>query len=521
MFLKVGGDTFAQLGLWWLGWVVLLFLKKLQKIHEEMGLFGMMKFAHTHHLVKRRSLQAPAGYFTPIAVDLWNVMYTLVFKYQQRYPHCDREAITLRCLCGLLKVFAQKSLFPIFVSDRGVDGIDRVIWGAKAILARTQAQCKNDAEVSGQAPSPLPSPLSTSSITFFSPESRGTQPSPDGGFRPLPCSKKSPKPALRIAHHFCIQLIRALGYAYLNSGQMEADDACANLYHTNTVAYVHTTDTDLLLMGCDIVLDISTCYIPTIRCKDLLNYLKMSYPQFLALFVRCHTDLHPNNTHACIDDVLRECGWAPPKRFPLEGELPSISSSTVYPDLYSVPSIPETRISWTYVLANQTCGDMTDDLLSEDPIYDSQDIRLFESTSSSEIRAPPELVTVSEDQLLADHHAFLESRRRHIIHDAKEALDWLSEPVNMTDLVERRYVKYVISLMAPKKHGSWTVLKRLPIYQDCRDENLAKTIVQRHVPSNRVGDNFISQLLETVPSPPKYQTVLQQFWDNGRGRMRA
>ncbi|QOD40148.1 tegument host shutoff protein [Macropodid alphaherpesvirus 4] len=483
-----------------------------------MGLFGMMKFAHTHHLVKRRSLQAPAGYFTPIAVDLWNVMYTLVFKYQQRYPHCDREAITLRCLCGLLKVFAQKSLFPIFVSDRGVDGIDRVVWGAKAILARTQTQCKTDEEVNGHTSSPLPSPLS---IAFFSSDTPGDQPSPDAGFRPLPCSKRSPKPALRIAHHFCIQLIRALGYAYLNSGQMEADDACANLYHTNTVAYVHTTDTDLLLMGCDIVLDISTCYIPTIRCKDLLNYLKMSYPQFLALFVRCHTDLHPNNTHACIDDVLKECGWVPPKRLSLEGGSPSTSPSSLSSDRCSVPTIPETRISWTYILANQTYGDMTDELSSTESMYNHQDISMLDSASSSEIRAPPELVNVSEDRLLADHHAFLEGRRRHIIHDAKDALDWLSEPASLTDLVERRYVKYVISLMAPKKHGPWTLLKRLPIYQDRRDETLARTIVQRHVLDNRIGSNFLSQLLETVPSPPEYQTVLQQFWDNGRGRMRA
>lgn len=126
----------------------------------------------------------------------------------------------------------------------------------------------------------------------------------------LPSAAPS-KPALRLAHLFCIRVLRALGYAYINSGQLEADDACANLYHTNTVAYVYTTDTDLLLMGCDIVLDISACYIPTINCRDILKYFKMSYPQFLALFVRCHTDLHPNNTYASVEDVLRECHWTP------------------------------------------------------------------------------------------------------------------------------------------------------------------------------------------------------------------
>lgn len=141
-----------------------------------MGLFGMMKFAHTHHLVKRRGLGAPAGYFTPIAVDLWNVMYTLVVKYQRRYPSYDREAITLHCLCRLLKVFTQKSLFPIFVTDRGVNCMEPVVFGAKAILARTTAQCRTDEEASDVDASPPPSPSPTPDPALPFPTCAGAAP---------------------------------------------------------------------------------------------------------------------------------------------------------------------------------------------------------------------------------------------------------------------------------------------------------------------------------------------------------
>ncbi|BBM13213.1 tegument host shutoff protein [pteropodid alphaherpesvirus 2] len=488
-----------------------------------MGLFGMMKFAHTHHLVKRRPLQAPHGYLTPIAVDLWNVMYTLVVKYQRRYPHHDRESITLRCLCSLLKVFAQRALFPIFVTDRGIDCTDHVVFGAKAILTRTTAQCKTDEEASDLETSPLPSPLSEAGAGFSFTNIRRRWGPAEAGFRPLPASKKSSKPALRLAHHFCIQLLRALGYAYINSGQMEADDACANLYHTNTVAYVHTTDTDLLLMGCDIVLDISAGYTPTIHCRDLLRYFKMSYPQFLALFVRCHTDLHPNNTHTSVEDVLRDCNWTPPSSAGSpHARRRSRASSRGLPaaELSVSPPSFETRISWTDILCQQA---LDDDPLAifgrTSPSPPRQSESLFGGgvpfgRSTSEILSPPESVNASDEQLKEDHRQYIERRRQNIIQDAPEALDWLPEPMTITDIVERRYVKYVISLISPKRRGPWTLLKRLPIYQDPRDEELARLLVRRHISARGIADTLWEQLQESVPPPEPYQEVLQQFWDD-------
>ncbi|ARS01828.1 tegument host shutoff protein [Macacine alphaherpesvirus 3] len=485
-----------------------------------MGLFGMMKFAHTHHLIKRRALRAPAGCFTPIAVDLWNVMYTLVLKYQRRYPTYDREAMTLRCLCSLLRVFAQKALYPIFVTDRGVDCTEAAVFGAKAILTHTTTQCRTDEEASDMDSSPPGSPISDArpSTAFSNMRRRGY--SADAGLRPqAPAAGGSAaKPALKLAHRFCIRLLRALGYAYINSGRMEADDACANLYHTNTVAYVHTTDTDLLLMGCDIVLDISPCYIPTIHCRDLLSYFKMSYPQFLALFVRCHTDLHPNNTQASVDDVLRECGWTPPGRARADAE----GQGTARPWRPPSPPVFETRISWTDILSRQLSGadadpDDDDDVPALDPPEPPQEPRGRappKARSSSEILTPPELVTVPEAQLVAEHRDYVRRRRRHVLHDAAEAVDWLPEPMTITELVELRYVKYVISIIAPKRRGPWVLLKRLPIYQDARDEDLARSLVNQHITTPDIAAGFLHQLWTTVPSPPPpYQTVLAKFWD--------
>nr|QBH76033.1 UL41 [Human alphaherpesvirus 2] len=491
-----------------------------------MGLFGMMKFAQTHHLVKRRGLRAPEGYFTPIAVDLWNVMYTLVVKYQRRYPSYDREAITLHCLCSMLRVFTQKSLFPIFVTDRGVECTEPVVFGAKAILARTTAQCRTDEEASDVDASPPPSPITDSRPSFafsnmrrrghaFAPGDRGTRAAGPGPAAP---SGAPSKPALRLAHLFCIRVLRALGYAYINSGQLEADDACANLYHTNTVAYVHTTDTDLLLMGCDIVLDISTGYIPTIHCRDLLQYFKMSYPQFLALFVRCHTDLHPNNTYASVEDVLRECHWTAPSRSQARRaarrERANSRSLESMPTLTAAPVGLETRISWTEILAQQIAGE---DDYEEDPPLQPPDVacgpRDGARSSSSEILTPPELVQVPNAQRVAEHRGYVAGRRRHVIHDAPEALDWLPDPMTIAELVEHRYVKYVISLISPKERGPWTLLKRLPIYQDLRDEDLARSIVTRHITAPDIADRFLAQLWAHAPPPAFYKDVLAKFWD--------
>ncbi|QPO25250.1 tegument host shutoff protein [Bovine alphaherpesvirus 2] len=485
-----------------------------------MGLFGMMKFAHVHHLVKRRPLRAPEGCFTPIAVDLWNVMYTLVVKYQRQYPTHGKELVTVRCLGSLLRVFAHRSLYPIFVTDRGINCSDHIMFGAKAILTRTMAQCKTDTDASFVDTSPPPSPISAVSAgASFANMRRRVRVSDHERSDSAPQGTTLGKPALALSHHVCVRLLRALGYAYIDSGRMEADDACANLYHTNTVAYVHTTDTDLLLMGCDIVFDVNMCYLPTIRCRDLLKYFQMSYPQFLALFARCHTDLHPNGTHSGVEDVLRECGWSVPSRSAARKaarRARAVSQHVERP--MALCEKRRTRVSW---------GTFLDPMSPEDGSrgdpgtacghYDDEEG--WELATARKGRYPleplvlPELSDASDGQLEADHRDYVVWRKRHVIRDAPDALDWLPEPTTIGELVDRRYVKYVISLIAPKRCGQRSLLKRVPIYQDVRNEELVRSLVDQQLASREDAADLADQLCVAIPPPGDYRAVLSDFWD--------
>ncbi|AIT55766.1 UL41 [Suid alphaherpesvirus 1] len=221
-----------------------------------MGLFGLLKYAHRHRLVRSEAISTPPGVLTPIAIDLWNVMYTLMEKHYQETTE-DNATTTARCLLRLLRMLHKRTYFPIFVSDRGIFGNGRVAHGAKAIMA---AAARADGDGAADAP-----PRPRWSTMLHAP---------------------------RIVHRLCVNLIRHMGYAYVDVSDMEADDVCANLYHTNTVAQVHTTDTDMILTGCDMILDIAPMFPLVLRCRDVLASLGVDYSEFLAAFVRCHTDLH-------------------------------------------------------------------------------------------------------------------------------------------------------------------------------------------------------------------------------------
>ncbi|ADO13786.1 tegument host shutoff protein [Saimiriine alphaherpesvirus 1] len=514
-----------------------------------MGLFGMMKFAYAHRLVHRQSIRPPAGMVVPVAVDLWNVMYTLVEKYAQRYPAYSDEAITVRCLAHLLGVLAKRRLYPIFVTDRGADCNGRVVYGAKAILARTTAQY-GSGEAAGyddtDAESPLPSPLD---YTAPGPDDRRSAYAPGTAFssirrrgRPAPRLSQSPgepAPPLggapastrrpsggrssgRLAHQLCMRVVRALGYPYVNSGQMEADDACANLYHTNTVAYVFSTDTDLLLMGCDIILDVGPCFLPTIRCRDVLRYLKMSYPQFLAMFVRCHTDLHPGHTCRSVDDVLQDFNWFSPGSHP-EPDPDSGSDSDWSLHISrrsrrrskkkSIPDhVTESQISWAAILEADAPGAVPDPTEDDEFYEDFQ--HLCGGFDAQRLDDDAAADADSEESLHASHQRYTITRRRNIIRDATEALDWLPEPQTREDVVERRFVKYVISLITPRQQGSWTLLKRVPVFQDERDVDVVQYAVQRHVAYPEDAEQVLAQLWYTVPAPSPYQSVLDRFWND-------
>lgn len=129
--------------------------------------------------------------------------------------------------------------------------------------------------------------------------------------------------APRLSYRLCVNLIRHLGYPYVNACNLEADDVCANLYHTNTVAQIYTTDTDLILMGCDIILDIMPLFPPTLRCCDVLMDLGVTYDEFLTEFVRCHTDLHEPQTLASVQSVISSLHSPPTKmKAPICRRLP-------------------------------------------------------------------------------------------------------------------------------------------------------------------------------------------------------
>ena len=86
-----------------------------------MGLFGLLKYAHRHRLVRSEAISTPPGVLTPIAIDLWNVMYTLMEKHYQETTE-DNATTTARCLLRLLRMLHKRTYFPIFVSDRGIFG---------------------------------------------------------------------------------------------------------------------------------------------------------------------------------------------------------------------------------------------------------------------------------------------------------------------------------------------------------------------------------------------------------------
>ncbi|AQS79174.1 tegument host shutoff protein [Ateline alphaherpesvirus 1] len=494
-----------------------------------MGLFGMMRFVYAHRLVHRQSLRPPAGMAAPVAVDLWNVMYTLVERYAQRYPGYTDEAITVRCLSHLLGVLARRRLYPIFVTDRGADGNGRVIYGAKAILACTVAQYGSDdaVEDAGETSPVEESPFSAAGrsgyvagAAFASIRRRG-RPAP-GPSREPPGAGVAPgcRPAARLAHQLCMRLVRALGYAYVDCGQMEADDVCANLYHTNTVAYVYSTDTDLLLMGCDIILDVGPCFLPTIRCRDLLRYLKMSYPQFLASFVRCHTDLHPGSACRSVDEVLRDFHWfspgPPPEQDPeSSGSDWSLRVSRRHRRRSKKRSVPEyaaeSQVSWAAILAADAPGAVDEE--EDDDDWEGLGGDWGAGPDEERLAADTAADAASEESLYASHQRYTMTRRRNVIRDATEALDWLPEPQTREELVERRFVKYVISLITPRRQGQWTVLKRAPVFQDERDGDFVRHAVFRHVRDPDDADHFFAQLWYAVAAPEPYKAVLDRFWN--------
>ncbi|AIU39243.1 tegument host shutoff protein [Testudinid alphaherpesvirus 3] len=227
-----------------------------------MGVMGLLTYLRDSKLIDTLKWSYAEEKNLVVAIDTWNVIHMMLKKT----GNCTMDSVECRnfiCLTNLFDIISKKQFIPIFVFDGMFCGKSRVPVGngAKAIAARTM------------------------------------------------CSSAEQEPRMDIVkplYRFCRQLIEAAGYPTVCVPGYEADEACANLFHTKTVSFVISSDTDLLLMGCDVLLDIVPMFPPVVFYRRLLDHINMDSENFLRWFVRCHTDLHPKSNITPFDRALRD-----------------------------------------------------------------------------------------------------------------------------------------------------------------------------------------------------------------------
>nr|UGX62355.1 tegument host shutoff protein [Felid alphaherpesvirus 1] len=452
-----------------------------------MGLFGMLKYAYCNRLVKHDAITTPPGIYTPIAIDLWNVMYTLMEKFfPEKDIQVDNATVTAECFFSLLKLLQKRSYFPIFVSDRGIYGDGQVKYGAKAIV--TQTMCLQGG--SGR--------LGEFSIPHGGPCEDTSE--PDGG-NPKDCKVdiqerisarwSSLAYTPRLCYRLCVNLIRYLGYPYVNVSDMEADDVCANLYHTNTVAQIYTTDTDLILMGCDIILDIIPLFPPTIRCRDVLASLNLTYSEFVARFARCHTDLHQTPILKSVQN-LRSNQRHQSKTKVKEKVINLKSSTSISRDTSSDASSSEER--------DIEC--MSTDTYRISP---------------SQIRGSSKQLTMIEEQSLTLKYT---SRYPPIMKTASQTLSFLPPPQTKHEVLERKFIKHLIARMTPETRGRLSILKRVPILQEKANFNLVFETLKHFIGDAANAKHITNLFWKHISTPPDYNVVLVTYWDDCDSRRR-
>ncbi|AIL02936.1 tegument host shut-off protein [Equid alphaherpesvirus 3] len=503
-----------------------------------MGLFGLLKYAYSNRLVKHDAITTPPGVMTPIAIDLWNVMYTLMEKFaSDEDGPADSATATARCFFSLLRLLLKRSYYPIFVSDRGIHGDGHVKHGAKAIVTQTMSRRGGSGRLPGGpclagegdeadlleayaseggcgAAVPGAAPENAAQ-GFGEPARRPEQSQPPRG---------APGGAPRLSYRLCVNLIRYLGYPYVNAVDLEADDVCANLYHTNTVAQVYTTDTDLILMGCDIILDATPLFPPTLRCCDVLMSLGMGYDEFLTQFVRCHTDLHQQPTLVSVQTVIRSLA-------PREGDVPDDERAArralgFAPFLAPGPrrSIEETCDSWR----RPTGATFSSRSAPAPPPESYATARLSGRVGRPEDRrAPRRLSEPPEDRRGARRsldpttrvlHLKYTSRYPPIMESAPRALALMHPPRTRHEVLERKFVKHVVAMLTPEIRGRFAVLRRMPIIQEDADFGLVYETLKNLVPDPDTVKELANLFWNHVPTPPDYNTVLVNYWDECRSR---
>ncbi|AVM39238.1 virion host shutoff protein [bovine alphaherpesvirus 1] len=445
-----------------------------------MGLFKLLRYAYGNRLVKHDAITTPPGVMTPIAVDLWNVMYTLLERFCGDAPGgVGDAAATARCFLSLLRMLLKRSYYPIFVADRGIHGDRRATRGAKAIVAQTMRAVggsgrlgrlvsddyTSEDEVLGAYEYPVPHADAAADDDEEATAKKFAGRASAGAAR-----ANAPK----LAHRVCVSLIRFLGYAYVDAAEMEADDVCANLFHTNTVAHIYTTDTDMILMGCDLILDAAPLFPPTLRCRDVLASLGLTYGQFLATFVRCHTDLHQPPMLRSVQQVVRGLRRAAEAE-PATTETESGSEREPESELGRPGAGPRRRLPPAV----------------DDPL---------KTTTPATVEAHSVRMKYT-------------SRYPPIAQTCADALRLLPASQTRGGVLERKFVKHVVDTIAPRMRGRWAVLKRVPIAQEAPDPRLVYDTIVSAVGSAAEADTLMGLFWKHIPTPPPFARVLADYWD--------
>lgn len=232
----------------------------------------MKRFIREHGLSVHLSIQMEKGLYIPIAVDTWNVLMPVMRKLDPGNIMNPTE----RTLKGLIQVFAllnKKACFPIFVFD-----------GGKKRAFKTPFK-RDYRAICSSAPANTHQQGSSCKLNV----------SADLAQVKFPATKSYCYPRTRsMAPHYklCWDLITAAGFPTVYVNGMEADYGCANLFHTKTVMYVWSNDSDHVFMGCDVITDLSPAFPVAVFARTVLNYLNMTYQEFASTFVDCHTNIH-------------------------------------------------------------------------------------------------------------------------------------------------------------------------------------------------------------------------------------
>ncbi|AAQ73720.1 virion host shut-off [Psittacid alphaherpesvirus 1] len=264
-----------------------------------MGILGMRRFIREHELSVHLSIQMERGLYIPIAVDTWNVL-TPIMRRLDPGNMMDPVERTLRGIMQVFSLLNKKSCFPIFVLD---GGRKRAFKGpVKHDYHNIDHRAPTDGDdLEASANENQPHSLA------------GNAPRLASGARGAHQSSRR-KTALRATPHYklCWDLITASGFPTVYVKGMEADYGCANLFHTKTVMYVWSSDSDMVFMGCDVITDLTPAFPVAVFSKHVLEYLNMTQREFANTFVDCHTNLHsPETIYSFAAKLLEHrCGSA-------------------------------------------------------------------------------------------------------------------------------------------------------------------------------------------------------------------